>query len=178
MMSGQTRCVHFYYGGGKGKTSAAMGLALRAAGRGIPVLVVQFLKDGSSGEVEMLKKLGVEVIALENLTGFTFQMTDAERDLCAAEHNRNLAKAAAWCGEEGKRGLLVLDEIGSALAANMVDREALFRFLDDCKGKVEIVLTGHKPDEELLRRADYVTRMKKIRHPFDSGMAAREGVEF
>lgn len=177
MTGGQMRCVHFYYGDGKGKTSAAMGLALRAAGRGIPVLVVQFLKDGSSGEIGMLQKLGIEVLAVEHLTGFTFQMTDTEREFCTAEQNKNLAIAASRC-KERKCGLLVLDEIGSALAANMVDRDALFSLLETYKGKVEVILTGHKQDEELLRLADYVTHMEKVRHPFDQGMAAREGIEF
>lgn len=170
--------LHYYYGDGKGKTTAAMGLALRAAGRGIPVAVVQFLKDGSSGEIGALRDaLDVTVLATTTLCGFTFTMTAEEKARCAGKMGENLSRAAELC-REGRCRLLVLDEIGSALDAGMVDREELLDFLDHRPAGVEVVLTGHQKDPDLARRADYITRMTKEKHPYDRGIGAREGVEY
>ncbi len=170
--------LHYYYGDGKGKTTAAMGLALRAAGRGIPVGIVQFLKDGSSGEIQAIQRLpGVTVLAVASLPGFTFTMTAEEKARCAGEMAENFSRAAASC-REGRWGLLVLDEIGFALDAGMLNREELLDFLDRRPSGVEVVLTGHRRDPELAERADYVTEMRKEKHPYDRGIPAREGIEF
>ena len=169
--------VHYYYGDGKGKTTAAMGLALRAAGWGIPVAVVQFLKNGSSGEMRALEAFPHVVgMAVKCQRSFSFSMTAEERSECAAVMRENLEKAERLC-REGKCRLLVLDEIGSALRAGMVDWEAFLEFLDRRPAGVEIVMTGHQRDDSLAERADYVTRMTKEKHPYDRGVAARNGVE-
>ena len=88
----------------------------------------------------------------------------------------NLKKAESLC-REGRR-MLVLDEIGSALDTGMVERENFLRFLDGLPEETEVAMTGHRGDEELIRRADYVTRMEKGKHPYDKGVSAREGVEY
>lgn len=169
--------VHYYYGNGKGKTTAAMGLAIRALGSGLRVLVVQFLKNGTSGEIGMLRQMGANILAVEGLTGFTFSMTPEEKAACAAEQNLNLETAAA-AAAEGNCDLLILDEIGSALSLEMVSRERLFALLANRAPTVEVVMTGHKLDPELHDAADYVTRMEKQKHPYDRGIMARKGIEF
>lgn len=169
--------VHYYYGNGKGKTTAAMGLALRAMGSGLRVLVVQFLKNGSSAEVKMLKQMGANVLAVDGLTGFSFQMTDQQRKACAAEQNLNL-ETAALAAAEGNCDLLVLDEIGDAVALELASRERLASLLNDRAPYVEVVMTGHKPDEMLCASADYVTCMEKRKHPYERGISARKGIEF
>ena len=168
---------HFYYGDGKGKTTAAMGLALRAVGRGIPAVILQFLKDGSSGEIRALRTCPeVTVLAEEGLTCFVFAMSEEEKERFRQVMAENLKKAESLC-REGRR-MLVLDEIGSALDTGMVERENFLRFLDGLPEETEVAMTGHRGDEELIRRADYVTRMEKGKHPYDKGVSAREGVEY
>ena len=176
-MSLKQGLIHYYYGNGKGKTTAAMGLALRAMGSGLRVLIVQFLKNGTSSEVAMLRQMGARVLALESLYCFTIGMTDEELAACAAEHNLNLETAAAVAAEGGC-DLLVLDEIGDALELNLVSRERLTALLSGRAPQVEVVMTGHKPDEMLQDHADYVTRMEKQKHPYERGIIARKGIEF
>lgn len=169
--------VHYYYGDGKGKTTAAMGLLLRAAGWGIPAAVVQFLKNGSSGEMRALEAFPhVVEMAVKCQKGFSFSMNAEEREECAAVMRENLEKAEQLC-REGRCRLLVLDEIGSALDAGMVDRKGFLAFLDHRPAGVEVVMTGHRRDGDLAERADYVTQMRKEKHPYDCGTAARDGVE-
>ena len=173
----QLGLIHYYYGNGKGKTTAAMGLALRALGRGMPVVVVQFLKNGTSGEMQALKNFPqATLLAVENLKGFVRSMTLEQRRECAAVMEKNLCLAEELC-REGKCRVLVLDEIESALHAGMMDREQFLSFLEDRPSGVEIVLTGHRPDQDLIDRADYVTHMMKEKHPYDRGITARDGVE-
>lgn len=169
-----TGCVHFYYGNGKGKTTAAMGLALRALGRGLPVTVVQFLKDGASGECGPLEKLGARLIAGKAAPGFVFTMSDDQKAATKALHDDALAKARATVGGPG---ILVLDEAGDALSLGLLDESLLLELLQS-RGETEIVLTGHQPVESLLQNADYITEMKAHRHPYEKGLPARTGIEY
>ena len=154
----QTGLLHLYYGDGKGKTTAAMGLALRALGSGKKVVIVQFLKGGKSGEIPLLEQLGATVYRGKAGQKFVFQMNDAE-------------KAAT-------RALLVLDEAGSAWELDMVDKDLLRRAVLQRPAGQECVLTAHAAPQWMLDAADYVTEMKCIRHPYQKGIAARKGVEY
>lgn len=169
--------IHIYCGEGKGKTSAALGLALRAAGAGMKALFVQFLKDGSSSEISMLEKLGIETACCPDIRKFVFQMTEAERRQAGAEYSRLLSCSLGRCREEGF-GLLVLDEIIPACNLGLVSETALRDFLIEKPSELEVVLTGREPSPALLELADYVTEMKKLRHPYDRGIQARKGIEF
>ena len=153
--------VHLYCGEGKGKTTAAMGLALRMAGRGKRVVVAQFLKGADSGERYALAMLP--------------QLTPEERE---AEQARYLALAeqARTLGAQPDCGLLVLDEVCAAVNTGLLPLEEVISCLDRAAG--EVVLTGRDPDPALVGRADYITEMGKLRHPFDLGTAARPGVEY
>lgn len=164
--------VHLYCGDGKGKTTAAMGLALRALARGHKVAVVQFLKDGTSGEVDLLRRLGATVLSGE-VTGFVFQMTDRERASAREVQDACLAEALGLGAD-----LLVLDEACAAWNLDMVDRDLLRRAVFGRPEGCEAVLTGRDPAAWMRDVADYITEMRALRHPYDRGVEAREGVEF
>jgi cob(I)alamin adenosyltransferase len=168
--------VHLYIGDGKGKTTAAAGLAVRAVGDGIPVLFVQFLKNQPSGELESFRKLGITVLRGKAGEGFTDTMTTGELEESRDIHNQNL-RAALDAARRGECGLLVLDEAMAALNLNLLDGELIRDFLDHRPEGVEVVLTGRNPPQWLLDRADYITEMKKLRHPYDKGITARLGIE-
>ena len=168
--------IHLYHGDGKGKTTAAVGLAVRAAGSGMRVLFVQFFKDGSSSEIGALSSLpGVETRNPAVHYGFFRSMTDAQKDGTRESYNALLRDVAEHAADYG---LIVLDEVVSAYRYGMLDRSTLVEFLDTEGQKREIVLTGRDPAEELTARADYITRMCKEKHPFDSGILARKGIEY
>lgn len=163
--------IHVYVGDGKGKTTASVGLSVRAAGHGFKVLFMQFLKDDSSGEVEVLRQIpGIEVVHCPVNYGFTFQMTEEQKRETTEEYDRMLDKAIA-----SDAFLIVLDEIIHALNAGLIDEKKLERVLDK---ECEIVLTGRDAPEWLADRVDYFTNVQKIKHPYDKGVQARIGIEF
>lgn len=168
--------VHLYTGDGKGKTTCAMGLALRMAGRGKRVVIAQFLKGGGSGERLAFEALpNVTLIPVPEQIKFVFAMSGEEKAEAAAEMQKILqaaARLAASCD------MLVLDEICGAVSTGLIPPEEVTALLDGCPEALEVVLTGRDPVPELVRRATYVTEMKKRKHPFDQGAAAREGIEF
>ena len=157
----QMGLLHLYYGDGKGKTTAAMGLALRALGSGKKVVIVQFLKGGKSGEIPLLEQLGATVYRGKAGQKFVFQMNDAEKAATRALQDRNLTVAMAQ-----EADLLVLDK-------DLLRRAVLQR-----PAGQECVLTAHAAPQWMLDAADYVTEMKCIRHPYQKGIAARKGVEY
>lgn len=165
--------VHLYCGAGKGKTTAAMGLALRALGAGLRVTVVQFLKDGQSGEISPLQTLGAQVFAGSTGGKFVFEMTAEEKALARREQDTVLRAAlAADCD------LLILDECCAACALGMVDEPLLKSAVLDRPTGREIVLTGRDPAEWMRQAADYITEMRAERHPYDRGVGARAGIEY
>ena len=177
-MRGELGLVHIYTGEGKGKTTAALGLALRAAGRGIPVMILQFLKGRASGELAALERVpGVTVLRSPEGLGFASAMSPQERERSRARHDEMLRLGMA-AAREGACGVLILDEVMGALDHGLLDEGLLRELLDRRVPGVELVLTGRKVPEWLLARGDYVTEMRKLRHPYDQGTAAREGIEY
>lgn len=169
--------VHLYCGDGKGKTTAAVGLAVRHSGRGGKVVFAQFLKDGTSGECRVLAKLGVTVLAANPVGKFSFRMTEEEKAETAAALGRTFDAATDFAVRE-RATLLVLDEVCAAVNCGFLPEKTLTEFLESRPDSLEVVLTGRDPSENLQVHADYITEMKKRRHPFDEGVAAREGIEF
>ena len=165
--------LHVYYGEGKGKTTAAAGLAIRALGHGQKVFFLQFLKSGTSGELAVLRQAGASVFSGKSGTKFVSQMTESEKKETTRIHNGFLesAKNADW-------DLLVLDEACAAVSAVMIDEEMLRGIVLDNRDLKEIVITGRNPRPWMLEAADYITEMKYVRHPYELGILAREGVEF
>ena len=165
--------LHLYWGDGKGKTTAAMGLALRALGSGKRVVIVQFLKGGKSGEIPLLEQLGAKIYRGKAGQKFVFQMNDAEKAAARELQNANLRAA-----QQEPADLLILDEAGSAWELDMVDKELLKAVVLERPAEQECVLTAHGAPDWMLEAADYSTEMKCHRHPYQKGIAAREGIEY
>ena len=168
-------CIQIYHGNGKGKTTAAVGLLLRAAGQGFSAGFAQFLKDGSSGECRMLADLpGVTLFPFLPKVPFTFAMTPEQRPDAAAFY-------AALLDEIRQRrdlDLVVLDEVLDAVNAGILPETALLDFLKNRPAGQEVVLTGRDPSETLCRMADYITDMRAAKRPYAAGQEARRGVEW
>ncbi|MCD7948548.1 MAG: cob(I)yrinic acid a,c-diamide adenosyltransferase [Oscillospiraceae bacterium] len=170
--------IHIYYGDGKGKTTAAFGLALRCAGYGRPVVIAQFLKARQSGELLAAAQLPqITILRAQATEKFTFQMDEAER-LQAAAECRTLLQRAEDCARETGAALLVLDEVLDACDTGLLDYAALFDVLARRDAGLEIVMTGHSLLPELADYADYISHMQMKKHPFTRGIAAREGIEY
>ncbi len=169
--------IHIYCGDGKGKTTAAMGLALRCSGHGNKVLIVQFLKNRDTGELKSLALLpGVEVLRGKETPKFTFQMTADEKIRVLKEHEALFEQMREKCSA-GEIDLLILDEIIGACDKGLFEEKMLIDFLKKKAPEMEVVLTGRNPSPELLKMGDYVSEICKRCHPFDKGIKAREGIE-
>ena len=168
--------IQLYCGDGKGKTTAAAGLSVRAAGAGLRVFFLQFLKDGTSSEISMLEKLGIR-IACADCSTFTFRMNEKERAQTAGRHNALLREALAAM-RDGTADVIVLDEIAGAVGTGMADPALLQMLLDGCPPQTELVLTGRDPTREMLDAADYISQIHAVRHPYENGIPARKGIEY
>ena len=171
--------VHIYCGDGKGKTTAAVGLAVRAAGRGKKVLIARFLKTDDSGEVPVLGDIpGITVIPCKKTFGFYFQMTEEQKKEAALYYGGLFQTTSARAVEESF-DLLILDEIMAAVNYKLVDEEAVINFIKTRPGKLELVLTGRDPSEAVAAQADYISEIRMVRHPYDTeGLPARMGIEY
>lgn len=165
--------VHLYWGEGKGKTTAAMGLALRALGAGQRVVIVQFLKGASSSEIPLLEQLGATIYRGKAGQKFVFQMTEAEKTQTRAMQTEHLRAALAEQAD-----LLILDEACAAWQLEMVDHALLQQAVLQRPADQELVLTGRSPAQWMRAAADYETEMRCHRHPYETGVTARKGVEF
>jgi len=170
--------VHVYYGNGKGKTTAALGLCVRACGCGKKAVIVQFLKSSPTGEVQSLACLdNVTLLRGKGAGLFVSQMTEEQKAETRRIHGENLQKAVEMA-RRGDCDLLVLDEAMDALQLGVLEEGLVRDLLDNKPRELEVVITGHKPIDWVLEKADYITEMVKIRHPYDRGVPARRGIEF
>jgi cob(I)alamin adenosyltransferase len=168
-------CVQVYTGGGKGKTTAAVGLAVRAAGQGLCVKFVQFLKGRESGELASLRKLdNIELMRVSKNTKFFGQLSEKEKADMRAEAEAALLAIGRWLG---KADIVVLDEALGALHCGILKAEEL-KAIIDLRGGTEIVLTGRDAPEEIIKAAHLVTEMKEIKHYYNEGTPARRGIEY
>ena len=171
-------CVHIYCGDGKGKTSSAVGLAVRASGRGKKVLIVRFLKTEDSGEVEVLRKIpGITVTPCDRTFGFVFRMNEEQKREAGAYFQSRFETAVKTAVEDGV-DLLVLDEILACCNYGMVREDDVAEFLRNRPAEMEVVLTGRDPSDRLIALADYVSEIKMVKHPYTQGIGAREGIEY
>ncbi|MGI6157739.1 MAG: cob(I)yrinic acid a,c-diamide adenosyltransferase [Saccharofermentanales bacterium] len=168
--------IHIYCGDGKGKTTASIGLSVRARGRDLNVRFVQFLKTGTSAELDQLRKLGVDVISGQLQNKFIFQMTEEEKQATKAFFEERLQDVI---DDADQYDLIVLDEIMGAIATGIIDEQDVLDFLDTKPEHTEVVLTGRDPSEVLRAKADYVSEVMMRKHPYEtSGMQGRAGIEF
>ena len=169
--------IHIYCGDGKGKTTAALGLAVRCAGHGNHVLIVQFLKSRPTGELKSLALLPtIEVMRGKETKKFTFQMNDEEKAQVKGEHLALFDKVKQKC-RDGHIDLLILDEVIGAINTGVFDKDILVDFLKGKPAELEVVLTGRNPARELVELADYVSEIYKRKHPYEKGIGARTGME-
>lgn len=170
--------VHLYCGDGKGKTTAAVGLIVRALGQGFRVMMVQFLKSGRSGEVTLLRQLpGIEILAGQVTHQFSNVMTEEERAATRALHLDFFHTAVRRVREQAV-DLLVLDEILGAILSDTMPEDELISFLDKRPNSLEVVLTGRKASDSVMQRADYISEIRCVRHPYERGIKARKGIEY
>ena len=169
--------IHIYCGDGKGKTTAAIGLAVRAAGAGKKVIFAQFLKNGTSSEIQILSRLdSVTPYFLSSHRGFIKNMNEKERENAQSDFTKLFRDVIQKAKEEAD--LLILDEAIASCNYGMIPEGELLIFLKEKPAELEVVMTGRNPSKQLLKLADYVTEMKKVKHPYDHGINARYGIEF
>lgn len=169
--------IHIYCGENKGKTTAAVGLAVRSFGSGFKVIFSQFLKTSPSGELVSFEKLGIKVYRITKPKGFTWEMNEDELKLLKSEQDKLFKEVTSLVDGDGDKTILICDELIGAYAGNHIDREMVMEFLNNKPKNLEVVMTGRNPSEELMEIADYITEMKKIKHPMDKGINARKGIE-
>ena len=174
--------VQIYTGDGKGKTTAAFGLALRAAGQGNKVLIYQFLKPPSLDIGERFAlQLGAVRIRTEALDTPWDMSKSFEDEKAVARMQAAISEALeriAQMAEKRFYDVLILDEIIFCLSKGLAKLEDIKNIIDRRDPAVEIVMTGRGATKELIKMADLVTEMKNIKHPFDKGLPARRGIEF
>lgn len=162
--------IYILTGNGKGKTTSALGMGLRAAGVGKKVLMVQFLKTGSSSEIKAIKKINNFKVKSFGRRGFG---PYSEKDSQLAKLGFLFAKKATK-----KYHLLILDEINTVLKLKLLELKDAVEFLKECGSSLDIVLTGRHCPKEIIKMADLVTELKVIKHYFKKGVKARKGIEY
>lgn len=168
--------THLYYGDGKGKTTAAMGLVLRWVGRGGKAVVAQFLKGANSGERLVLQRLpNVTLLPVPEQMPFLWNMTPEEREQAAGTAQDLLQQS---CALTDGATLLVLDELCGAVETGLIPEPLAARYLNQLPQGAEVVITGRNPPEKWLEWADYVTELRMRKHPYERGVPARKGVEY
>lgn len=171
--------IQIYTGNGKGKTTAAVGLATRAAGNKFRVCMVQFLKSGVTGELESAKLMApyFTIHRFERPRGFFWTLNDQEK----LELKEDIQEAYKFCIkqlEEGNCDILIMDEIMGTLSNGLITEEQLIELIDKKPDDVELIMTGRNVPESIMQRANLVTEMKDIKHYFNEGVPARKGIEF
>lgn len=172
--------IHIYSGDGKGKTTAAVGLAIRAAGAGLKVHFCQFLKNGSSSEIAVLRQIsGMTVHCCDVCNKFSFQMNEEEKETVKKYHNSMLDEVYDLICHENA-DVIILDEIFGAYNSGLADSDRIFKIIGKISGneKNELVLTGRSPEKAFLKYADYHSNIEVLRHPFTKGIHARKGIEY
>jgi len=167
-------CVHIYTGNGKGKTTAALGLCLRAVGAGFRVYIAQFMKSGDYSELRALKRLGSQVTIEQFGTGRFVRGNPSEEDRRVARQGFEAAQTALASGDFQ---MVILDESIVALHQGLLTREQIQAWIDMRPEPVELVLTGRYAPPEMIAKVDLVTDMHEVKHYFQNGVTARVGIE-
>lgn len=170
--------VHIYCGDGKGKTTAATGLAVRCAGAGGSVLWFQFLKRDTSSERLSLEKLdNITLVKGYDKIKFTFVMTEEEKSEATKFYNDTLEDIKELVNT-GDYDMLVLDETFGAISSGILSEDLIIDFLKNKPEGLEVVMTGREPSVNVMEYADYISEIRKIKHPFDKGIQSRKMVEY
>ncbi len=170
--------IHVYTGDGKGKTTAAFGLAMRAAGHGKRVLVLQFLKSRvkNAGEINAAKKCGIKVVKFKDQTSPLFDPSVKKSELKKA-----IKESLVYSAEQirsNQYDLIVLEELNNVISNGYAAVSVVQQILKERPDSLELVFTGRNAPRELIEAADYVTEMGNVKHPADNGIMARKGIEY
>lgn len=170
--------IHIYCGDGKGKTTAAMGLILRAIGREKKVLLTQFLKSGRSGELISLERFDdfIDFLPGKPVNKFVWNMNEDEKEQAKKEHTERFKEIIKKVKDK-KYDLLVLDEIIGTINNGFILVEDVIDFVKNKPAELEVVMTGRDPKKELIEISNYVSEIKAVKHPFNEGIPARIGIE-
>lgn len=167
--------LQVYTGDGKGKTTASLGVALRAIGHGMKVCMIQFMKNSDIyGEVRLADKMPGLTIIPVGRHDFVDLKNPAEIDVRLAQSGWEQAKEII---RAQKYDIVILDEINVVLACGMLEEKPVIEFLGTCRGTTEVITTGCWAPQALIEAADLVTEMKNVRHPYSKGIESREGID-
>lgn len=168
--------IEVYTGDGKGKTTAAFGLALRALGHGLKVLCIQFMKgDPNYGEVIISKKLPNFELIQSGLPTFVKKGNPSPEDLRLAKEGFEKAKKAI---KNGKYDIIILDEINVAMDYGLIEIEEVEKLIKECPENIELILTGRYAPKRIIELADLVSEIKEVKHYYKRGIQARKGIEY
>ena len=171
--------VHVYCGDGKGKTTTAVGLTIRFAGRGGKVLFCQFMKSGNSGELDILKKIPeIDVFNIYKISKFSFQMTDEEKSEAGHMFQKDFNNITKLLYDNSDYGMVVFDEIMSCISTGFIPLETVLDFIRNKPEQLEVVMTGRDPDQKIIELADYVSEIQCKKHPYQQNIKARIGIEY
>jgi len=169
--------IHIYTGDGKGKTTSAIGLALRAKSRGMRTLFAQFFKEEDSDTtVSLLKDIGIETIVFSDVKSPYFN-PDINRSNIKEEVKKALSGIEEIFSSD-RFDIIILDEFICLISEGVLTEDEAIEFLKKKPERLEVVLTGKGATDRIIELADYVTYMKKIKHPYERRLAARKGIEF
>ncbi len=170
--------VIVHTGNGKGKTTAAMGLALRAIGQGLKVLMLQFIKGSwKYGELKSIKRLGPDFIIQQLGKGFICSNSELDDN----EIKENICSSWELARKEilsDKHDMVILDEINYVVSYGLLTVEEVLTLLDEKPERLHLIMTGRDAHNKIIERADLVTEMKETKHPYSKGVKAQKGIEF
>jgi cob(I)alamin adenosyltransferase len=174
-MSLEKGYIHVYTGNGKGKTTAALGLAVRAAGAGLHVYIIQFMKGRRYSELDALEKIPTITVFQSGRDEFVSKKHPEQVDIDLAEKGLNQARAIL---QKGDHDVVILDEINVALDFKLVSLQDVLKLLEMKPAHVELVLTGRYAHQDIMRRADLVSEILEIKHPYQQGITSRKGIDW
>jgi cob(I)alamin adenosyltransferase len=167
--------IHVYTGPGKGKTTAALGLGIRAAGAGMKVHMVQFMKGRRYSEIDTIEKIKDFTITQHGRDEFVSKENPDKVDIDLAQEGFKYSKEIV---NNGKYDMIILDEINVAVDFSLISLKEIIKLLEGKPEKLELILTGRFAHPEIVRYADLVTEMLEIKHPYQQGVEARKGIDF
>ena len=167
--------IHIYTGSGKGKTTAALGLGLRAVGAGLNVYMIQFMKGRRYSELDAVEHLSNFTIVQHGRDEFVSKEKPEQIDIDLAQEGFAHAKDII---KNGKYDMVIFDEINVAVDYSLIPLEDVLKLIEEKPEKLELVLTGRYAHPEIVKWADLVTEMLEIKHPYQQGVLARKGVDF
>ena len=173
-MSFTTGYTHIYTGDGKGKTTAALGLALRAAGAGLKVFIAQFIKSGDYSEIRALSRYKDQITVEQFGRGRFIKGQPTPDDVAAAQQGAQAVRKALASGDVA---VVILDEGNVAVACGLLSTDDILAIIEQKPGPVELVITGRGADPRVIARADLVTEMTAVKHYYEAGVTARVGIE-